>query len=124
MTEWVKALYIGDHQALDLPKNLFPFPRTGHLEISLGPTQFLHSKCHGLLKLIFHTNQYNAVQDQDQHQHQNHHHHQYLIDLSALLLCVKINTLPALFKLTVGDRRRETDLMVKFWGANLSRKIV
>ena len=59
-------------------------------------------------------------QDQDQPQSQ----HQYSIDLSALLLCVKINTLPALFKLTVGDRRRETDLMVKFWGANLSRKII
>ena len=44
MKEWVKALYIGYHQALDLPKNLFPFPRTGHLKISLGPTQFLYSK--------------------------------------------------------------------------------
>ena len=42
MKEWVKALYIGYHQALDLPKNLFPFPRTGHLKISLGPTQFLY----------------------------------------------------------------------------------
>ena len=59
-------------------------------------------------------------QDQDQPQSQ----HQYSIDLSALLLRVKINTLPALFKLTVGDRRRETDLMVKFWGSNLSRKII
>ena len=38
MKEWVKALYIGYHQALDLPKNLFLFPRTGHLKISLGPT--------------------------------------------------------------------------------------
>ena len=55
MKEWVKPLYIGYHQALDLPKNLFPFPRTGHLKISLGPTQFLYSKYHGLLKLIFHT---------------------------------------------------------------------
>ena len=44
MKEWVKALYIGYHQALDLPKNLFPFPRTGHLKISLGPTYFLYSK--------------------------------------------------------------------------------
>ena len=61
MKEWVKALYIGYHQALDLPKNLFPFPRTGHLKISLGPTQFLYSKFHGLLKLIFHTNQYNGA---------------------------------------------------------------
>ena len=26
--------------ALELPKNLFPFPRTGHLKISFGPTQF------------------------------------------------------------------------------------
>ena len=55
MKEWVKPLYIGYHQALDLPKNLFPFPRTGHLKISLGPTQFWYSKFHGLLKLIFHT---------------------------------------------------------------------
>ena len=39
----------------------FPFPRTGHLKISLGPTQFLYSKFHGLLKLIFHTNQYNGA---------------------------------------------------------------
>ena len=62
MKEWVKALYIGYHQVLDLPKNLFPFPRTGHLKISLGPTQFLYSKFHGLLKLIFHTNQYNGAQ--------------------------------------------------------------
>ena len=46
MKEWVKALYIGDHQALDLPQNLFPFPRTGHLKISLGPTQLLYSKFH------------------------------------------------------------------------------
>ena len=61
MKEWVKALYIGYHQALDLPKKLFPFPRTGHLKISLGPTQFLYSKFHGLLKLIFHTNQYNGA---------------------------------------------------------------
>ena len=31
----------------------------GHLKISLGPTQFLYSKFHGLLKLIFH--QYNGA---------------------------------------------------------------
>ena len=61
LKEWVKPLYIGYHQALELPKNLFPFPRTGHLKISLGPTQFLYSKFHGLLKLIFHTNQYNGA---------------------------------------------------------------
>ena len=59
MKEWVKALYIGYHQELDLPKNLFPFPRTVQLKISLGPIRFLYSKFHGLLKLIFHTNQYN-----------------------------------------------------------------
>ena len=29
--------------------------------VSLGPTQFLYSKFHGLLKLIFHTNQYNGA---------------------------------------------------------------
>ena len=61
MKEWVKPMYIGYHQALELPKNLFPFSRTRHLKISLGPTQFLYSKSHGLLKLIFHTNQYNAL---------------------------------------------------------------
>ena len=33
-------------------QNLFPFPRTGNLKKSLGPTQFLYSKFHGLLKLI------------------------------------------------------------------------
>ena len=49
-------------------------------------------------------------------QHQHQHQHQYLIDLSALLLRVKSNTLSALFKLTVGDRRRKTDLVVKFLG--------
>ena len=43
MKEWVKALYIGYHQALDLPKNLFPFPRTVQLKISLGPIRFLSS---------------------------------------------------------------------------------
>ena len=42
-------------------QNLFPFPRAGRLKISLGPTQFLYSKFHGLLKLIFHTNQYNGA---------------------------------------------------------------
>ena len=61
MKEWVKPLYIGYHQALELPQNLFSFPRTGHLKISLGPTQFLLCKFHGLLKLIFHTNQYNGA---------------------------------------------------------------
>ena len=61
MKEWVKALYIGYHQELDLPKNLFPFPRTVQLKISLGPIRFLYSKFHGLLKLIFHTNQYNGA---------------------------------------------------------------
>ena len=61
MKEWVKPLHIGYHQALELPKNFFPFPRTDHLKISLGPTQFLYSKFHGLLKLIFHTNQYNGA---------------------------------------------------------------
>ena len=61
MKEWVKALYIGYHQALDLPKNLFPFPRTGHLKSSLGPNQFLYSKFYGLLKLIFLTNNYNGA---------------------------------------------------------------
>ena len=61
MKEWVKPLYIGYHQALELPKNLFPFLRTGHLKISIGPTQFLKSKFHGLLKLIFHSNQYNGA---------------------------------------------------------------
>ena len=64
MKEWVKALYIGYHQELELPKNLFPFPRTGHLKISLGPTQFSYSKFHGLLKLILHTNQYNGASQQ------------------------------------------------------------
>ena len=61
MKELVEPLYISYLQALDLPQNLFPFPRTGHLKISLGPTQFLYSKFHGLLKLIFHTNQYNGA---------------------------------------------------------------
>ena len=61
MKEWVKALYIGYHQELDLPKNLFPFPRTVQLKISLGPIRFLYSKFHGLLKLIFHTNQYKGA---------------------------------------------------------------
>ena len=61
MKEWVKALYIGYHQELDLPKNLFPFLRMVQLKISLGPIQFLYSKFHGLLKLIFHTNQYNGA---------------------------------------------------------------
>ena len=61
MKEWVKALYIGYHQELDLPKNLFPFPRTVQLKISLGPIQFLYSKFYGLLKLIFLTNQYNGA---------------------------------------------------------------
>ena len=64
MKEWVKALYIGYHQELDLPKNLFPFPRTVQLKISLGPIRFLYSKFHGLLKLIFHTNQYNGALQQ------------------------------------------------------------
>ena len=61
MKEWVKPLYIGYLQALDLHQNLFPFPRTVQLKISLGPTQFLYSKFHGLLKLIFHTSQYNGA---------------------------------------------------------------
>ena len=30
-------------------------------KISLGPIRFLYSKFHGLLKLIFHTNQYNGA---------------------------------------------------------------
>ena len=42
-------------------KNLFPFPRTVQLKISLGPIRFLDSKFHGLLTLIFHTNQYNGA---------------------------------------------------------------
>ena len=50
MKERVTPLYIGYHQALELPQNLFPFPRTGHLKICLGRTQFLYSKFHGLLK--------------------------------------------------------------------------
>ena len=54
MKDWVKPLYIGYHQALQLPKNLFLFPRMGHLKISLGPIQFLYSKFYGLLKLTFH----------------------------------------------------------------------
>ena len=61
MKEWVEPLYIGYLQALDLPKNLFPFPRAGHLKISGDPTQFLFSKFQGLLKLIFHTNQYSGA---------------------------------------------------------------
>ena len=59
MKEWVKALYIGYHQALDLPKSFFrsengplKFPRSNSI---------LYSKFHGLLKLIFHTNQYNGA---------------------------------------------------------------
>ena len=31
------------------------------LENFLGPTQFLYSRLNGLLKLIFHTNQYNGA---------------------------------------------------------------
>ena len=37
------------------------FRRTVQLKISLGPIRFLYSKFHGLLKLIFHTNQYNGA---------------------------------------------------------------
>ena len=44
-----------------ITQNLFLFLRTGHLKISLGLTQILYSKFHGLLKLIFHTNQYNGA---------------------------------------------------------------
>ena len=52
--------YNGYLQALDLPQYLLPFPETGHFKIPWGATQFLFSKFYGLLKLIFHTNQYNA----------------------------------------------------------------
>ena len=38
-----------------VPQNLFPFPR---------PNSILYSKFHGLLKLIFHTNQYNGAEQQ------------------------------------------------------------
>ena len=55
MKEWVKPLYISSLWALDLPQNLFPSPRTGHLKFARGPTQILYSKFHGLLKPIFHT---------------------------------------------------------------------
>ena len=48
--KWVKALYIGYHQELDLPQNLFPFPRTVQLKISLGPIRFLYSKFHMAFK--------------------------------------------------------------------------
>ena len=41
--------------------NLFPFPRTGHLKISLGPTQLLYIVN---FMVIFHTNQYNGAQQQ------------------------------------------------------------
>ena len=42
MKEWVNpCTYIGYLQALDLPQNLFPFPRTGHMKTSLGPTPFI-----------------------------------------------------------------------------------
>ena len=64
MKEWMKPLYIGYLQALDLSHNLFPFPRTVQLKISLGPIRFLYTKFHGLLKLIFHTNQYNGAEQQ------------------------------------------------------------
>ena len=53
MKEWVKSLYIGYLQALDLSQNAFPFLRTGHLKISLGPTQFLYCKFHGRSKALF-----------------------------------------------------------------------
>ena len=33
MKDWVKPLYIGYLQVLDLPQNLFPFPRVGHFKI-------------------------------------------------------------------------------------------
>ena len=61
MKEWVNPLYICYLQVLDLPQYHVPFPRTGYLKISLGLTQFLYNKFHGLLKLIFHTNQYNVA---------------------------------------------------------------
>ena len=63
MKEWVKPLCIGylQPQVLDLPQNL---PKTGHLKISWGPTQISYSKFHGLLKFIFHTNQYNGAEQQ------------------------------------------------------------
>ena len=34
---------------------------TGWTNSTSGPTQFLYSKFHGLLKFIFHTNQYNGA---------------------------------------------------------------
>ena len=61
MKECLKPLYIGYLQALDLPQHLDLFPRSSHLKISWGPTKFSYSKFHGLLKLIFHTNQYNGA---------------------------------------------------------------
>ena len=39
----------------------FSVSENGPIEISLGPIRFLYSKFHGLLKLIFHTNQYNGA---------------------------------------------------------------
>ena len=53
--------YNGYLQALDLPQYLLPFPGTGHLKIPWGSTQFLFSQFYGLLKLIFHNNQYNGA---------------------------------------------------------------
>ena len=52
---------IGYLQALDLPQNLFSVYEIGPFDFFLGPTQFLYSKFRGLLKLIFHTNQYNGA---------------------------------------------------------------
>ena len=57
MKEWRELTYL---QALDLPQYLLPFPGTDHLKIPRGATKFLFSKFYGLLKLVFHTNQYNA----------------------------------------------------------------
>ena len=58
---WKPYTLATSSQALDLPQYLVSFLRTGHLKIFGGPTQFLYSKFHGLLKLIFHTNQYNGA---------------------------------------------------------------
>ena len=45
-------------------KTFFRFREQAISKFPLGPTQLLYSKFHGLLKLIFHTNQYNGTQQQ------------------------------------------------------------
>ena len=107
MKEWMKPLYFGYLQALNLPQYLVSFPRMSHLKICWGPTQFFVAMA--LKSSVGKSECWNASREQGTHMFLESSHRGFRAlhrgrAAHSLLHCNRI----------VGDTQNELDRYMRF----------